>query len=148
MKHLKTVNEYYKGKNQTIGFRYSEPEQENVLSTLFFSNLSDEEINDILEKELSKNIDDFDYDVREFAQPGDKQYENFKLNFDPNIFNENNVLFEIVIKLKTYHEDEILSLSIELMSAENGLLFVPTARLNDEVFDPMKKHRASKKIGY
>jgi len=152
MKHIKSVNEYYKGKNQTVGFRYSEPELDSKLNCLIFVDDNyDYETN--IKKIFDELLDDYEISFEDKTNEEDGDFfNNIKNEIESNLpfkIDESDKMIELIIKLTTYDEDEILSLSIEFISkGENDFLVYPNIILNGSPFDIGTKHRSKKQMGY
>jgi len=141
--------EYYKGKNSTIGFRYSEPKLKSNIKILLFSNYFLSELNNILKEKLDNLLNNFSFNIEIINDIylTEKTLENMPNNIVNQILTNNMDLYMCSINLITYDEDEILSLLIEL-SKNNEFFIGPTTLLNDRPYDITKKHRVKSKIGF
>jgi hypothetical protein len=143
------ILEYYKGRNATIGFRYSEPKLHSNIKLLAFSNYSFSEVETFFDEALHELLDKF---FLEIELSNDRfLIENTLINIpqqiSEKIIKNKMDLYIISINLTTYDEDEILSLLLEL-SKNNKFIMGPSALLNDKSFEISKKHRVKTKIGF
>jgi len=144
------IVEYYKGRNSTIGFRYSEPKLKSNLKLLLFSNKSYSELESFLEEKLNNLLDKFFLEV-EISNDNDlmkKSFENMPPPMVEDIIKKRMDLYAISLDLTTYDEDEVLSLLFELGKNDNDFLITPIALLNDKEFDVYKNYRTKSRIGF
>jgi len=143
------TNEKYTGKYQTVGFRYSQPDEQFELKLNIISELNYNDFENKIENKLKNVLDDFNLEIIEnsFDNISNIVSENgVKIIIDyvkNNKFNEL-FLYDIIIDLYTYDEDEIHSLLKEI-NKDNYL--IPNVLLNNKPFDETSKYKHNK-LGY
>ena len=139
------LNEYYRGKNNTIGFRYSKA---NVDLDLTFSvAVIERDIEDVEEEVreyLDENLDE--YELKFEIPEEEEQMKQELIMVSRGQLNPTNIIVAH-LKFKGYAKTEAYSLLDNFM--KDGELIILPMMLNDEVIDEFKwLPKAKKQIGF
>ena len=147
MKHIIKIDEYYSGKNSTIGFRYSEPKLKSNAKILFFG---DDNLETEVREKLDSILDDYTIDISKVNDLGfmEEILDRFPEFIVSKIIEEKYNLSEMSLDLVTYDEDEIFSLFVELANKQDTYIVAPILLVNDEPYDQNAKFNAKEKIGF
>jgi len=146
MKYLKTLNEYYKGSNSTIGFRYSEPKMKSNIKIIFITVEDYDSVYETFKTYLNEFLSGHEFKITDITAAkkefiGSIPKEQLKLPI------EEYKVYILNMDLTTYDEDEIYSLYIEIRTNIDEYIFVEFF-VNDKFFDTTIKYRQKKKIGF
>jgi len=143
------LNEYYKGKNNTIGFRYSEAE---VDLDIYFNIVIN---NDIKMKDLeydliqyfNENIIDYVFDLENISDEKEKNEKIQEIALLTRGAFKTTDIFDAHLTFRGYSENEAYSL-LENLIKEMNYMILPL-KLNGEMIDGFKwLPEAKKKIGF
>jgi len=147
------LNEFYKGRNKSLGFSNFKESEQNEVKMYVFSDSQYHEFEMLIEDILDENLSDYNLEIEDVED--DETIQNKLGTFPDEIIGEylqnksEMNLYEIYLDLETYTKMEVLSLLQEIINTmKEKMLLSPDIKLNGENFDPVSELRAKKKIGY
>jgi len=140
------LNEYYKGKNNTVGFRYSNADVDLKLNfAVAVIDVTLDDVNKEFDFFFENNIEDFDFDII-ISEDEEELIQELKM-ISRGEFEPTNI-YECKLDFKGYAEAEAYSLLENFMKEKSDYMILPK-ELNGEKIEKFKYLPQSKKqIGF
>jgi len=130
------IKEKFNGKNQTIGFRYSEPDEQFEITFNMISDLSKNDFEDDINNILTQNLDNYNLTVEEEEFENihkmldvDKDKIKMIMDFIGDSESEEVFIYDVIIDVFVYDEDEINAIISEIDHREKSFI-LPNLLIN------------------